>query len=322
MSSDRTQLFEQGTMVYPLDPGLAVASENCPHCSSAIAVGDQFCARCGYQRGTWKVKKIADAPLAATPSAQAGVDVANATYRIETEDGREFFLAPGDWVVGRGDVDLRIDNGYISRSHARISVAGDALTIIDLGSSNGTFVGGQRIAPNEPVVIAVGEEVGLGQYKITLFNVEQVADIDSTAVQVVTEPVAIVEVEEEAAEFEVREASPWAIVAESGEAIDLPLGPFTIGRKADRADYAVGDSYVSSLHCRLAAAESTLTLTDLGSTNGTFIGDVQLAPEAPQELHDGDTFRLGQTNFTVHYTGGMHDADDVETPAEPNEPQP
>jgi pSer/pThr/pTyr-binding forkhead associated (FHA) protein len=302
MSSDRTQLFEQGTMVYPLDPGLAVASENCPHCSTPIGVGEQFCSRCGYQRGTWK-KPAISTPAPAAQSSGA-LDRAGARFSLKSDEGGEYFLPDGEWVLGRGEVPLRIDNSYISRSHARITVDGDAITITDLGSSNGTFVGGSRIAVNEAVPLVPGEAIGLGQYMLTLGRVEQAEAEVSTApaaIDIVSEPAVVPADGQELAEA--RELSPWAIVAESGEAIDLPLGVFTMGRKAEKAEYIVNDNYVSSLHCQLVATETTLTLTDLGSTNGTLVGDEPLPANTPRELSDGDTFRIGQSNYFVHYTG-------------------
>lgn len=59
---------------------------------------------------------------------------------------REFELLAGENIVGRDpDVRIRLNAPGISRRHARIVVAGDRLTIEDLGSKNGTFVQGQRI---------------------------------------------------------------------------------------------------------------------------------------------------------------------------------
>ena len=54
------------------------------------------------------------------------------------------------------------------------------------------------------------------------------------------------------------------------------------------------DGYVSGLHCRLAFQKNTLYLTDLGSSNGTF---VRLSAET--ELQNGDTLLMGQQLFRV-----------------------
>jgi pSer/pThr/pTyr-binding forkhead associated (FHA) protein len=63
------------------------------------------------------------------------------------EGERRSFSLPRDVTVmgRREDCDLRIPLGEVSRKHCRLIADGDALKIEDLGSSNGTFVNGQRI---------------------------------------------------------------------------------------------------------------------------------------------------------------------------------
>jgi DNA-binding winged helix-turn-helix (wHTH) protein len=70
-------------------------------------------------------------------------------------------VGQGETVVGRGSAaDIRIDLTEVSRRHARIVVQGSTATIEDLGSKNGTFVNGLRIA--EPTRLAEGDEVQFG----------------------------------------------------------------------------------------------------------------------------------------------------------------
>ncbi len=61
-----------------------------------------------------------------------------------------FSLAKGELTIGRNpDNDILIDNVGVSRRHAVIRLSGDRATIEDLGSANGTFVNGQKIASRE-----------------------------------------------------------------------------------------------------------------------------------------------------------------------------
>ncbi|MGO9110322.1 MAG: FHA domain-containing protein [Thermoguttaceae bacterium] len=47
--------------------------------------------------------------------------------------------------IGRGpDADVQLDDVYVSRMHCEIAVAGATLVVLDLGSTNGTFVNGVR----------------------------------------------------------------------------------------------------------------------------------------------------------------------------------
>jgi predicted Zn finger-like uncharacterized protein len=59
--------------------------------------------------------------------------------------GRIFSIEKPRITIGREDVDLALEDPEISRNHAAIQVSGDEITLLDLGSSNGTFVGDQQI---------------------------------------------------------------------------------------------------------------------------------------------------------------------------------
>ncbi len=71
-------------------------------------------------------------------------------------------------TVGRGTrADVQIDGSSLSRIHARFRF-GVHVTLEDMGSSNGTFVGGIRLAPRSPVVIAPGTTLQLGHVMAVL----------------------------------------------------------------------------------------------------------------------------------------------------------
>jgi two-component system response regulator AtoC len=76
----------------------------------------------------------------------------------------------GTLVVGRGDrCDLRIDHRSVSREHAAIHVGpGDAVSVEDLGSSNGTRVRGRALDAHVPTAVAPGEIVEVGAARVLL----------------------------------------------------------------------------------------------------------------------------------------------------------
>ena len=83
-------------------------------------------------------------------------------------EGQEFALADGEHVVGREPgLAIRLDSPKVSRRHARVVVRGEQATIEDLGSKNGTFVGGVRLAA--PVTLAHGDAVRIGEFKLTFY---------------------------------------------------------------------------------------------------------------------------------------------------------
>ena len=94
----------------------------------------------------------------ATASISEGNRSRSATVKGEGERGGEVFLEingtrrtvhPPGLVIGRGaEADLRINDPGISRRHAEIRVSGRArpeVSVVDLGSTNGTMVDGSRV---------------------------------------------------------------------------------------------------------------------------------------------------------------------------------
>jgi pSer/pThr/pTyr-binding forkhead associated (FHA) protein len=71
-----------------------------------------------------------------------------------------------DAVIGRGtDCNLRIASSSISRQHCKISITPTEVFVRDLGSSNGTYVDGTKIEPNEDVLVPPGTKIALGSVK-------------------------------------------------------------------------------------------------------------------------------------------------------------
>ncbi len=65
-------------------------------------------------------------------------------------------------LLGRGaDATIRLDDDYVSTRHARFVPHGDDWYIEDLGSTNGTYIGSQRITT--PMVVAIGVQVRVGK---------------------------------------------------------------------------------------------------------------------------------------------------------------
>ncbi|HET7174100.1 MAG TPA: FHA domain-containing protein [Nocardioidaceae bacterium] len=71
-------------------------------------------------------------------------------------------LEDGPILLGRGaDATIRLDDDYVSTRHARFVPHGDDWYVEDLGSTNGTYIGSQRIT--SPMVVAIGVQVRLGK---------------------------------------------------------------------------------------------------------------------------------------------------------------
>jgi DNA-binding winged helix-turn-helix (wHTH) protein len=88
------------------------------------------------------------------------------SYRLVFDD-REVGLSEGENVLGRTRrAAVWIDSTSVSRRHARIVIAGDQATVEDLGSKNGTCLGGRRLG-GQPARLADGDVLKLGSVTMT-----------------------------------------------------------------------------------------------------------------------------------------------------------
>lgn len=81
-------------------------------------------------------------------------------------DGRRYQLSGRITVLGRGsDADIVIDDPGVSRRHAEIRLDDGSAVIRDLGSTNGTFVDGERASTAR---LTDGSTITLGRTRITV----------------------------------------------------------------------------------------------------------------------------------------------------------
>lgn len=81
-------------------------------------------------------------------------------------ESRQIALNEGENLIGRApDAEVWVDAAGVSRHHARITIDGDAATVEDLGSKNGTYVRGLRVTT--PSRLADGDPIRLGAVVIT-----------------------------------------------------------------------------------------------------------------------------------------------------------
>ena len=70
-------------------------------------------------------------------------------------------------LLGRGtDAAIRLDDDYVSTRHARFATNGEQWFVEDLGSTNGTYLGSQRVT--SPTAIEVGAPVRFGKTVVEL----------------------------------------------------------------------------------------------------------------------------------------------------------
>jgi two-component system, cell cycle response regulator len=77
------------------------------------------------------------------------------------DTGKMFQLRGPEVTVGRNAADVQLDDPLVSRRHARFYRCDGRFYLEDLGSSNGTYRGGEQVV--EPTLLLDGDLVGLGR---------------------------------------------------------------------------------------------------------------------------------------------------------------
>jgi pSer/pThr/pTyr-binding forkhead associated (FHA) protein len=86
---------------------------------------------------------------------------------LKTAEGAEpsftFRILPGNVrTVGRATrADFSVDAALVSRVHCRLTAGATEIEVVDLGSTNGTFVNGERIDKRRTV--KSGDRIGVGR---------------------------------------------------------------------------------------------------------------------------------------------------------------
>ncbi len=164
----------------------------CPFCQTPHVDGTLFCSECGTylleddKRGTdplgtseigW-VGDSVEEPDAPAPFQGTGP----LTIRLKIGEKKRMVEIPLNKAVHLGrldpasdvfpEIDLTNDGGLekgVSRRHARILKREGTVVIEDLGSINGTFINGKRLAPYLPETLTDGDNLQIGRL---LINVE------------------------------------------------------------------------------------------------------------------------------------------------------
>jgi pSer/pThr/pTyr-binding forkhead associated (FHA) protein len=256
----------------------AGATVSCPQCGHSNAPTNLFCGSCGFRLGGAAARS---APPAAQPPAEpvAGNMVLTALRADGTEAGT--FQLPGSTgTVGRETGGIFAGDSYLSPRHATFRAMGPGRAAVkDEGSLNGVY---KKLGRDLPMELKPNDVFRIGQ-EIIRFEPLTPEPVSADGVQRLGAPskgyvgrIALVIGREE-----------------TGNAFPIPESGVHLGR--ERGDILFPeDGYVSGLHCRLTWDGQRLFLTDLGSSNGTF---VRLTSEA--DLRNGDVLLMGQQLFRI-----------------------
>ena len=197
-------------------------------------------------------------------------------------------------IIGRGEsCDLRLPDPSISHRHASIRQRGSDYIIMDEGSSNGTFVGKVRLAPQAPRVLRSGDRLRLGRLWIDV-RIEAVGA--PTQNPHLTRDLALQTV---AQSLKAQGETPIPVLRVSeGEkagsilALENSDQRYILGRSAT-ADLVIHDTNASRRHVEVWRQGARVLLRDLGSKNGSKLDSNYLLPDNPVEWRDGAVLGIG-----------------------------
>ena len=81
----------------------------------------------------------------------------------------------------------------------------------------------------------------------------------------------------------------------AGKEFALNSSALTVGRGGQNDVSIEGDEFASARHVRIEPRRDGVWVSDLGSTNGTFVNGVRI--DQPRKLEQGDVVRVGETEL-------------------------
>ena len=84
-------------------------------------------------------------------------------------------------------------------------------------------------------------------------------------------------------------------VLKVGEEFGLDANPLTVGRGTQNDVSIDGDEFASARHVRVEPRRDGVWVSDVGSTNGTYVNGVRI--DRPRKLVQGDVVRVGETEL-------------------------
>ena len=97
------------------------------------------------------------------------------------------------------------------------------------------------------------------------------------------------------------QASAYMIRKKTNERVPVSGPSFTIGKERSRVNYCISDNTsVSRCHARIMRKGAQYFVTDMNSTNYTFVNGVKVMPGQEVQLNNGDIVRFADEDFEFH----------------------
>ncbi|MBK8010599.1 MAG: FHA domain-containing protein [Deltaproteobacteria bacterium] len=230
--------------------------------------------------------------------------------RAPNGDVREFPVTELGAVLGRDEsADIRVDEKKVSRRHANFRVIDDELWVEDLGSSNGIRLNGRKI--DRRARFSGSDQIRVGGYVITP---KDAAPATGSAARELSDDLGDSKHSRDAAE------QPRLLGLDDpvrGMTFALRSGENILGR-LEECDIPILDGSISRQHARLVCGPAGVSVTDLSSSNGTFLNDQRIEVA---ELAEEDLLRFGNINFRVRFPPALRELHPPRTSPVPHRPR-
>ncbi|MGA9654393.1 MAG: FHA domain-containing protein, partial [Polyangia bacterium] len=264
-------------------PAAAPGPVVCPRCGQSVSAGFTFCGSCGHRMKAAVGAVVAEAVQQAAALAPEPVKVKVrgqlTLIRPDGAEGGSHPLQQGENLIGRGQGHLFDADPYLSPRHADFVLSEGGLEVRDLRSLNGVFV---KLTQEEP--LESGDTFRIGQ-ELLRFDVISPPSPLEDGTEIIGTP----------------NPGYWGrlsvIVGRDVDGPAFPIFDETIVLGRERGDILFPeDGYVSGTHAQIVLREGRVCLSDMGSSNGTFlrIRDVRAVPT-------GSLLLMGQQLFRVAY---------------------
>ena len=172
-------------------------------------------------------------------------------------------------IVGRSTgCDVLIDHNSISKKHVKIILKGDTIEIIDLGSTNGTYINGKKLITNKSYILNDFEELMIGSEEVIYTK----KGMKNTKLLLMSKN------------------GSFPNITKSG----------ILGR-SDECDIIVNNSNVSRKHLKIEVTNAEVYITDLGSANGTYVDGKKLKVHQKVKLSKGMNVVIGSEEVVYEY---------------------
>lgn len=225
---------------------------------------------------------------------KTSISLSKPLARLVWEEGgehQERAVGGAGLTIGRTtDNDLTIADLQASRFHCKVMPEAEGFIVVDVGSSNGTFINNERV--EESHALLNGDKLQIGQLEFSFEILTQEPVVETPTDEGETMPL-----EETYVVPVASEVTRLVVSSGVGKGTEYPLTKkrMQIGRASRNKQWDIDliDRTVSRPHAELVRQGEKWVLTDLGSANGTTLNNERIIEPSP--LQDGDTVGIGET---------------------------